>query len=56
MSTIIANKCYFPDIFNTCMRGSDPSKDILIVEGTGIISKIARKENLSTITVGTPFN
>jgi len=27
-----------------------------IVEGTGIISKIARKENLSTITVGTPFN
>jgi len=27
-----------------------------IVEGTGIISKIARKENFSTITVGTPFN
>tara|TARA_B110000438_G_scaffold215512_1_gene207872 strand:+ start:9459 stop:10082 length:624 start_codon:yes stop_codon:yes gene_type:complete len=27
-----------------------------IVEGTGIISKIARKENLSTITVDTPFN
>lgn len=27
-----------------------------IVEGTGIISKIARKENLSTITVETPFN
>ena len=27
-----------------------------IVEGTGIISKIAKKENLSTITVQTPFN
>jgi len=27
-----------------------------IVEGTGIISKIAQKENLSTITVQTPFN
>ena len=27
-----------------------------IVEGTGIISRIARKENLSSITVQTPFN
>ncbi|RZD37679.1 MAG: riboflavin synthase [Methanobacteriota archaeon] len=27
-----------------------------IIEGTGIISKIAKKENLSTITVQTPFN